>query len=105
MRIMSVTGWAAAMAFVIAPAQAPAQPPQGSVEGDRAALLALYYATDGPNWYDNWEFEIRFDEPLDDWPMVGTREDGRVDWLSLSTNDLRVGAKIDSDFCYMGSMV
>ena len=50
--------------------------PEGSVSGDRAALEALYNATDGPNWEnnDNW----LTDAPLDQWHGVTTGGDGRV---------------------------
>ena len=53
---------------------------------DRAALVALYNATDGPNWTnsDNW----LSDKPLEDWYNVGTDDAGRVDWLVLDNNGL-----------------
>ena len=49
---------------------------------DRAALVALYNATDGPNWVnnDNW----LTDAPLGDWYGVGTDASGRVVRLNLS---------------------
>ena len=49
---------------------------------DRAALVALYNATDGPNWADseNW----LTDAPLEDWYGVYTHGSGRVVQLSLS---------------------
>ena len=49
---------------------------------DRAALVALYNATDGPNWVnnDNW----LTDAPLRDWYGVGTDASGRVVHLGLS---------------------
>ena len=48
---------------------------------DRAALVALYYATDGPNWVnnDNW----LTDAPLGDWYGVDTDASGRVVRLDL----------------------
>jgi len=48
---------------------------------ERAALTALYNATDGPNWVnaDNW----RTDMPLGDWYGVEVNEDGRVTGLHL----------------------
>ena len=53
---------------------------------DRAALVALYEATDGPNWVnnDNW----LTDAPLGDWYGVDTDASGRVVELSLSENRL-----------------
>ena len=52
---------------------------------DRAALVALYNATDGPNWLDktNW----LTDAPLSQWKGVETQA-GRVTWLELSWNNL-----------------
>ena len=52
---------------------------------DRAALVALYEATDGPNWVnsENW----LTDAPLRDWHGV-TTSGGRVSYLDLSRNGL-----------------
>ena len=63
---------------------APA-PGSTSAETDREALVALYNATDGPNWMnnDNW----LSDRPLDEWYGVDT-EAGRVVLLELSENGL-----------------
>ena len=49
---------------------------------ERAALVALYEATDGPNWVDseNW----LTDAPLGDWFGVDTDDSGRVVRLDLS---------------------
>ncbi len=57
-----------------------------AVPQDRAALVALYNATDGPNWSTstNW----LTDKPLGDWHGVGTDRSGRVDWLGLWDNGL-----------------
>ena len=49
---------------------------------DRAALVALYNATDGPNWVDNDGWLT--DAPLGEWYGVHTDEDGRVVRLDLS---------------------
>ena len=48
---------------------------------DRAPLVALYNATDGPNWVnsDNW----LTDEPLAQWHGVRTDAVGRVIWVRL----------------------
>ena len=56
------------------------------VNPDHAALVALYEATDGPNWLnsDGW----LTDAPLREWYGVSTNADGRVDTLDLSGNSL-----------------
>ena len=48
---------------------------------DRAALIALYHATGGPNWRrrDNW----LTDAPLEEWHGVSVDENGRVSSLEL----------------------
>ena len=59
----------------------------GTISSDRAALVALYNATDGPNWNnsDNW----LTDAPLGDWQGVTTDDaTGRVVGLDLSGNNL-----------------
>ena len=59
---------------------------QGSVAEDKAALEALYDATDGSNWTTstNWKTS----EPLSEWHGVTTDADGRVTQLSLIGNGL-----------------
>ena len=54
---------------------------QGSVQTDRAALEALYRATDGPGWTirTNWLTAA----PLGTWYGVETDDDGRVTELQL----------------------
>ena len=49
---------------------------------DRAALVALYNATDGPNWLDNTNWLT--DAPLGEWYGVDTDASGRVVRLGLS---------------------
>ena len=51
---------------------------------DRAALVALYEATDGPNWVDNTKWLT--DAPIGDWYGVDTNSAGRVVVLDLSGN-------------------
>lgn len=79
---------AVARALVLAAATGAASDAaaQGSVAGDRAALVALYDATDGPDWTDrtNWTT----DEPLDAWHGVRTDAAGRVADLALPENEL-----------------
>ena len=59
---------------------------QGTVADDRAALEALYDATNGANWTvnENW----KTDEPLEQWYGVETDSDGRVRRLYLRDNQL-----------------
>ena len=53
---------------------------------DRAALVALYNSTDGPNWEksDNW----LSDEPLSEWYGITADFTGRVTELELDDNNL-----------------
>ncbi|MXY21678.1 MAG: hypothetical protein F4Y49_10140 [Dehalococcoidia bacterium] len=53
---------------------------------DRAALVALYSSTDGPNWEksDNW----LSDEPLSEWYGITADFTGRVTELELDDNNL-----------------
>ena len=57
-------------------------PTSSSPSGERAALVALYNATDGPNWSrrDNW----LTDQPLSTWYGVSTDANGNVTWLFLA---------------------
>ena len=59
---------------------------QGSVESDRAALMALYNATGGPNWSDNTNWGTK--APLGEWLGVIIDVDGRVVGLTLIGNGL-----------------
>ena len=59
---------------------------QGSVATDRAALVALYNATDGANWTNNTNWLSN--EALSKWYGIGTDASGRVEQLSLSQNEL-----------------
>ena len=59
---------------------------QGSVVTDRAALAALYDATDGVNWTNNTNWKTT--APLGDWHGVTTDDDGRVRQLILNDNAL-----------------
>ena len=58
--------------------------PESSV--DRAALVALYNATDGANWTDNTNWLS--DGHVGEWHGVTTDDTGRVTELSLRENDL-----------------
>ena len=63
----------------------PAQTP-GSVAGDRAALIALYNATDGANWTDNTNWLTN--APIFQWYGVSADAEGRVCALNLHGNGL-----------------
>ena len=56
----------------------------GDAAGDRAALIALYNATDGPNWANNANWVT--DAPLDQWHGVWLTDAGRVGGLGLESN-------------------
>ena len=58
----------------------------GSAETDREALVALYHATDGPNWENNTNWLS--DAPLEEWSGVITDNTERVTELFLSWNQL-----------------
>ena len=80
------------------PATATAPPAaSGSVETDREALVALYNATGGENWYgsDNWLSEA----PLGEWHGVTTNDDGRVTELVLAYNRLSWAASPTWRYC------
>ncbi len=67
-------------------AEVPRYVAQDSVAGDRAALVALYHATGGPNWTlkKNWLTNA----PLGEWYGVRTNKRGRVSHLALVNNEL-----------------
>ena len=58
---------------------------------DREALVALYNATDGPNWVNNTNWLS--DEPLREWHGVQIGESGRVVDVFLYANNL-IGIEI-----------
>ena len=57
--------------FAVAPLPAEGQN-QDSVEGDRAALVAIYNAMDGPNWGERASHNWLSDRPIGDWAGVDT---------------------------------
>lgn len=57
-----------------------------SANDDRAVLVALYEATDGPNWTNNDGWLT--DAALDDWHGVWVDRDGRVVVIDLGNNNL-----------------
>ena len=60
--------------------------PDGTAVADRAVLVALYNATDGPNWTNNSNWLS--DAPIREWRGVSTDDRGRVTELYLSGNAL-----------------
>ena len=61
--------------------------PQPTADDDRAALTALYHATDGDNWRNNTNWLT--DAPLQEWYGVyNTDSDGRVTNLQIHGNSL-----------------
>ena len=56
-----------------------------SAATDRAALAALYEATDGPNWVNNENWLT--DAPLGEWFGVTTNHEGRVVALEMGYDD------------------
>ncbi len=86
-----VTGLAEGMATITAMAGAASGTSEITVENpDRAALVALYESTNGPNWVDNTNWLT--DAPLAKWYGVDTDASGRVVGLTLAghwDNDAR----------------
>ena len=58
----------------------------GDAATDRAALVALYNATDGANWLNNGNWLSN--APMGEWHGVTTDSDGRVTYLDLINNQL-----------------
>ena len=84
-----VTGLAEGTATITAAAGEASGTSEITVENpDRVALVALYEATDGPNWVDNTNWLT--DAPLGEWYGVETDVSGRVVELDL-------GGKWDSE--------
>ena len=77
---------AAFLIATLALACSSATPRAGDVNTDRAALAALYNATNGSSWLvdTNW----LSNGPLGEWHGVSTDADGRVAGLDLRDNEL-----------------
>ena len=65
---------------------------------DRAVLVALYNATDGPSWSNTNSWNWLSDAPLEEWHGVTTDDSGGVTELRLSHNRLsgNIPAKLGS---------
>ena len=83
---VSVGRWLVSTPLAVEAPQVEASPFVGSPGSDRAALVALYEATDGENWRANTNWLT--DAPLGEWHGVTTYTDGRVAWLYLGANEL-----------------
>ena len=68
------------------PGSGAAPAASGSAETDREALVALYNATDGENWYRTYNW--LGDAPIGQWRGVTTNVYGRVAHLRVSDNGL-----------------
>ena len=77
-----------------------------SEETDRAALTALYNATDGDNWFNNTNWIT--DAPLSEWHGVSTNNEGHVVSLYLGHNSLseavppEIGGLINLSHLHLG---
>ena len=68
------------------PTPTPTPQPSDSVISDRAVLVTLYHATNGPKW--SFKHNWLSDAPLGYWFGVSTDRDGRVTLLNLYRNRL-----------------
>ena len=67
---------------------------------DKAALVALYNATDGPNWENNRNWLS--DRPIGEWSYVSTDADGRVTRLLPGNN--RLNGSIPSELSNLANL-
>ena len=61
-------------------------PKNTTATSDRAVLVQLYHATNGPNWKQNSGWLS--DAPIGEWFGVTTDPNGRITWLNLTANRL-----------------
>ena len=61
-------------------------PKNTTATSDRAVLIQLYHATNGPNWKQNSGWLS--DAPIGEWFGVTTDHNGRITWLDLTANRL-----------------
>ena len=83
------------------PPARPGPTPAAVPAADRAALVALYHATDGPNWINNTNWLS--DAPLAEWHGVATDPSGKVTALRLEANRLR--GEIPSDLGQLNNLL
>ena len=74
------------LAVLLLSVAAPDSAEANTVATDKAALVALYTATDGANWTTNTNWTTN--EPLSAWSGVTTNGDGLVTRLVLNNNGL-----------------
>ena len=82
------------------PSGTPTPEDTGSIETDRTALVKLYNATDGDNWWNNTNWLS--DMPLGEWYGVTTDGDARVTELRLNGNQL--DGEIPSELSNLSSL-
>ena len=81
-------------------------PPEATVHSDREALVALYNATNGPEWVNNWNWLT--DKPLGEWNGVTTDSNGTVIRLILAENKLNgeippeIGNLLNLSYIHLG---
>ena len=98
---VNASGLVTGVAVGVATITASAGSAQGTAEitvglnPDRATLVALYEATDGPNWVnsENW----LTDAPLAEWYGVDTDASGRVVGLAMSNYDSQLDRWINNN--------
>ena len=73
--------------ILVSPAMVAAQ---GTVETDRAALVALYDSTGGDNWTSNTNWKS--DKPLNEWYGIETDSTGRVESIEFHTQNGLTGS-------------
>ena len=73
--------------ILVSPAMVAAQ---GTVETDRAALVALYDSTGGDNWTSNTNWKS--DKPLNEWYGIEADSTGRVESIEFHTQNGLTGS-------------
>ena len=76
-------------------ARASTEPKDLETTSDRAALAALYHATNGQRWANNSNWLS--DKPLGEWHGIATDDSGNTTELDLSDNEL--SGEIPADLC------
>ena len=82
--LLVAVAWVAACEDPVVP-----EDPIDPIERDRAALVALYEATDGENWSPRFGRTWLSRAALEHWDGVSVGSDGRVEALDLSRGRLR----------------
>ena len=88
-------------AATVVPTPMPTPAATDGAASDRAALVALYHATDGPNWENNTNWLS--DAPLGEWYGVQTDGNGRV--IILNLYDERLSGEITPELGSLSNLV